>query len=77
MLIQIRKSWSLMLLYLLTALLVPFINASSTFEYWILSAMPLAAFHASAYFYPTRRWLPLLIHWSLFAFILVLQWGPQ
>lgn len=77
MLIQIRKSWSLMLLYLLTALLIPFINANSTFEYWILSAMPLAAFHASAFFYPTRRWLPLLLHWGLFAFVMMLQWGPQ
>lgn len=77
MLIQIRKSWSVMLLYLLTALLIPFINYNSTFEYWILSAMPLAAFHASAYFYPTKKWLPLVIHWTLFAFIMLLQWGPQ
>jgi len=77
MLIQIRKSWSLMLLYLLTALLVPFINSNSTFEYWILSAMPLASFHAAAYFYPTKRWLPLIMHWILFAFVMLLQYGPQ
>lgn len=73
MLIQVRKSWNLLLLYLLTALLVPFINASPSFSYWILCAPPFAAFHANVYVQTHPRWLPQVIHWVLVAFILALN----
>jgi hypothetical protein len=73
MLIQVRKSWSLLLLYLLTALLVPFINSSSTFEYWILCAPPFAAFHAIAFFQSNKKNFPLILHWIMVAFILALN----
>lgn len=73
MLIQVRKSWSLLLLYLLTALLVPFINSSSTFEYWILCAPPFAAFHAIAFFQPDKKKFPLVLHWIMVIFILALN----
>ncbi|HMX35920.1 MAG TPA: DUF6427 family protein, partial [Ferruginibacter sp.] len=48
-LIQARKSWNLIFLYLLVALFVPFINATHTFEYWILCAVPLSAFLGAAF----------------------------
>jgi hypothetical protein len=73
MLIQVRKSWNLLLLYLLTALLVPFINASPSFSYWILCAPPFAAFHANAYVQAHPKWLPLVIHWVLVGFIIALN----
>ena len=78
MLIQVRKSWSLMLLYLLTALLIPFINSTSTFEYWILCALPFAAFHAYTFFYSEKKWVYQLLHWSMVIFILALNfWLPS
>jgi hypothetical protein len=73
MLIQVRKSWSLLLLYLLTSLLVPFINSSSTFEYWILCAPPFAAFHAYTFFYSNKKNFPLILHWIMVIFILALN----
>jgi hypothetical protein len=73
MLIQVRKSWSLLLLYLLTALLVPFINSSSTFEYWILCAPPFAAFHAYTFFHSNKKNFPLILHWIMVIFILALN----
>lgn len=73
MLIQVRKSWSLLLLYLLTALLVPFINSSSTFEYWILCAPPFAAFHANTFFQTNKKNLSPILHWIMVAFILALN----
>jgi hypothetical protein len=73
MLIQVRKSWSLLLLYLLTALLVPFINSSSTFEYWILCTPPFAAFHAYAFFHSSKKNFPLILHWIMVIFILALN----
>lgn len=73
MLIQVRKTWSLMLFYLLIALLIPFVNFSSTFEYWILCALPFAAFHGYTFFYSPKRWLPVTLHWLMVVFILSLN----
>jgi hypothetical protein len=74
MLIQFRKNWSLILVYLLIALLVPFINGSRAFEYWVLCAVPFSAFHANAYFSPQKKWLPLVLHWVTAGFIVALNY---
>jgi len=77
MLIQVRKGWSILLLYLLGAIFVPFVNNSETFENWVMAAIPFAAFHACTYFYSTFRILPLLLFWLTVAFILAYQYsGP-
>lgn len=73
MLIQVRKSWSLMLFYLLITLLIPFVNFASTFEYWILCALPFAAFHGYTFFYAEKKWLPVVLHWVFVAFALGLN----
>lgn len=74
MLIQVRKGWSLMLLYLLGAIFIPFVNSADTFENWIMAAIPLAAFHACTYLYATYRILPLILFWLTVAFILGYQY---
>lgn len=74
MLIQIRKNWSLVLVYLLIALLVPFINGSKAFEYWVLCAVPFAAFHANVYFAPRKSWMAAILHWGTAGFILALNY---
>jgi len=77
MLIQVRKGWSLILLYLLVAIFVPFVNTSNTFENWVLAAVPFAAFHACAYFYPSKKLFPLILFWISVAFVLFYQYsGP-
>jgi hypothetical protein len=77
MLINVRKGWSLLLLFLLAALLVPFINTTASFENWIIAMVPLAAFHGGAYLYPAWRPFPLLLFWATVAFIIAYQyWGP-
>jgi hypothetical protein len=77
MLINVRKGWSLLLLYLFTALLLPFVNTSDTFENWVMAMVPLAAFHASAYLYPTWRVFPLVFFWISVAFVIAYQYyGP-
>jgi hypothetical protein len=74
MLINVRKGWSLLLLYLLVALLLPFINSSETFENWVMAMVPMAAFHACAYFYSKWRILPLVLFWAMVAFVLAYQY---
>lgn len=77
MLIQVRKGWSLLLLYLLGAILVPFVNNSDTIENWVMAAVPFAAFHACTYLYATLRIFPLLLFWLTVAFVLGFQYyGP-
>lgn len=75
MLINVRKGWSLLLLYLFAALILPFINTGDTFENWIMGTAPLAAFHACAYLYSSWRVFPLILFWLTVAFILVYQYS--
>jgi hypothetical protein len=75
MLIQVRKGWSLLLLYLLGAVFVPFVNNAAGFENWVMAAIPFAAFHACTYYYSTLRILPLLLFWLTVAFVLGYQYG--
>jgi len=74
MLIQVRKGWSLILLYLLCALFIPFINNSDNLENWVMVAIPLAAFHACTYLYSSYRIFPLLLFWLTLGFILGFQY---
>jgi hypothetical protein len=77
MLINVRKGWSLLLLFLLAALLLPFVNTSDTFENWIMAMVPLAAFHGCAYLYSTWRYFPVTLFWITVGFIVAYQyWGP-
>lgn len=77
MLINVRKGWSLLLLYLLTALLLPFVNSSDTFENWIMAMVPMATFHGFAYLHANWRIFPLILFWLTTAFIIAYQYyGP-
>lgn len=75
MLIQTRKNWSILLLYLLLSFFVPFINSDQSFHTWILITVPFAAFHACTYFYPVKRWFPLLLFFITMGYILYQQYG--
>lgn len=70
MLIQVRKNWSLLLLYLLVGVIIILINHVNFYENWIVTAAPFAAFHAAAYYYSTDKVLPRVIHWLSVVFIL-------
>lgn len=77
MLIQVRKGWSILLIYLLVAIFVPFVNTSNTFENWIMAAVPFSTFHACTYFYPPRKIFPLIIFWVSVVFVVLYQYyGP-
>ena len=77
MLIQVRKGWSLLLLYLIGSLFIPFVNNSDSLENWVIVAIPFAAFHAMAYLSTSLRIIPVLIFWLSTAFIVGYQYfGP-
>jgi hypothetical protein len=68
--VQVRKSWGLIALYLIVALFISFINSSHNFQYWILAAVPLSALIASFFFYPTKKWIALSMHWIMVGFVI-------
>jgi hypothetical protein len=73
-LIQIRKSWSILLLFLMVAALIILINRAGSYEYWIMTAVPFAAFHAAAYYYPVKKTGPLILHWLIVIYILTMNY---
>jgi hypothetical protein len=73
-LIQVRKSWSLLLLFMLVAILIILINRVNSYENWIILAVPFAAFHAAAYYYPTRTTAPNILHWLIVVYILFMNY---
>ena len=72
--VQVRKSWALMLLYLMVALFIPFINSSHNFQYWMLTTAPVSAFVASAFFYPRIKWIPMALQWIMVAFVIYMEY---
>jgi hypothetical protein len=68
MLIQIRKGWSLLLLFLIMSMLIILVNGGVNYVNWMFGLMPLAAFHAATYFYPNRKIMPLVLHWLIFGY---------
>lgn len=62
--VQTRKSWQLIYLYLLVAAFIPFLNTDS-FNSWILVAVPSSLIIAAAFFYPDKKWFPALVHWGM------------
>lgn len=71
--VQVRKNWSLLLFYLPVAFIIPFINSNNNFDYWILTAVPLAAFVACAFFYTTKKWIGLLLHWLMVGVVITVS----
>lgn len=65
--VQTRKSWQLLFLYIIVAALVPFLNAGINFSYWILLAVPISPLIAAAFYYPEKRAFPMTLHWAMFA----------
>jgi hypothetical protein len=77
MLIQVRKGWSLLLLYILISFFIPFTGRSLSYENWIITLVPFAAFHACAYLYSTYPIIPLALFWLTTGFVLAWQYyGP-
>jgi hypothetical protein len=74
MLIHVRKTWSLLLFYLFLGIVIPIVNTTSTYDGWILTAVPFTAFHTAAYFYPQRKWLPVLLYWATIGWIICLHY---
>jgi hypothetical protein len=73
-LIQARKSWNLIFLFLVMACTIPFINATKTFSYWVVCAVPLSFLIAAFFFYTKQKWLTITIHWLIVGYIIAISY---
>ncbi len=74
MLIQVRKCWSLLLVLLIVTVLIFLVNPGNNYLHWLPVVLPLALFHAAAYYYLPGKWFPVLLHWVIFAFVIMLHY---
>jgi magnesium-transporting ATPase (P-type) len=74
LLIQTRKHWQLMFFYLFVALLVPFVNATTSFAYFVLLAVPLSAIIATTYFYVQKKLVAALFFWAAIGIIVAVNY---
>lgn len=67
--VQGRKTWALILYYLLLAFVVPFINNQHNIHLFIITAIPLCIYTAALYTLPSGKRIPELFVWLGLAFI--------
>ncbi|GAA4303226.1 hypothetical protein [Compostibacter hankyongensis] len=75
LLIQIRKVWSLLLVYIFLALLPAFFGHPFTYHGWVLALVPLSAFFANACWNIRRPLVANILHGILILGVLTLQYG--
>lgn len=74
MFIQVRKGWSLLLLFLIISTLIILVNGGNNYVNWLLCAVPLTAFHAATYYFPRGRIFPPLLHWIVFIYAIYVNY---
>lgn len=72
--VQVRKNWGLMLLYLLIAVAALFLGKVAGLQYCLIALIPASAFIGCAFYYPRIKWIPALLHWFMVAFVLYVQY---
>lgn len=77
MLIQVRKGWSLLLIFLILSISVLLIEGDTKYVNWMLCVVPIAAFHSATYFYPPNKTFPLVLHWITFGYALYINYLPK
>lgn len=74
--IQVRKSWNILFLYLLVALILPFINLSAASDYWVLISVPVAVLASAMFYYQDGSLISFIIFWSVFIYDMLYAWLP-
>jgi hypothetical protein len=74
MLIHIRKSWSLLLVFLIVSMPIIVSNPGTNYLHWLLIVVPIAGFHAAAYYFIPKKAVALILHWAIFLYAIVLNY---
>lgn len=74
MLIQGRKIWSVLIVYVFVAMVVPFFNVHFSPSYWLLAILPLSMFVANVYWSVRNNTVANIIHFITLAYVIVMQY---
>jgi len=74
MVIQIRKNWMIVLVFLLVILISPFLFAYAGLTAAFIWIIPLSAFFANYFLYPRKTFLPNLFFWVALALVFYNNW---
>lgn len=74
MLIQGRKIWSVLIVYVFVAMVVPFFNVHFSPSYWLLAILPLSMFAANVYWSVRNNTVANIIHFLTLVYVIVMQY---
>ncbi|CAL1516527.1 hypothetical protein [Chitinophaga sp. MM2321] len=74
MLIQGRKIWAVLIIYVLVAVLVPFFNVHFSPGYWVLVVLPVSIFAGHVFWSVTNDTFANIIHFITLAYVIVMQY---
>lgn len=74
MLIQGRKIWSVLIVYVFVAMVVPFFNVHFSPLYWLMAILPLSLFVANVYWSIRNNTVANIIHFITLAYVIIMQY---
>jgi hypothetical protein len=74
MLIQGRKIWSVLIVYVFVAMVVPFFNVHFSPLYWLMAILPLSLFVANVYWSIRNNTVANIIHFITLGYVIVMQY---
>ena len=74
MLIQGRKIWAALVIYVLVAMMVPFFNVHFSAAYWVLAVLPISMFAGNVFWSVTNDTFANIIHFIALAYVIVMQY---
>jgi len=72
--LQVRKNWALLFLFLIISTAIPFLDLHHSIGYWLLALIPASAFIGCAFYYPRTRWIPMVLQWIMVGFVVYMQY---
>jgi hypothetical protein len=74
MLIQGRKIWAVLIVYVFVAVLVPFFGVHFSASYWVLAVLPISMFAGNVFWSVTNDTFANIIHFITLAYVIVMQY---
>ena len=74
MIMQTKKTWGIILIFLFISLIDGFFNVSDGFYAWLSSLFPLSLIFTNLWFEAKKPWISGIIFYLFIAVIIYLQW---
>ncbi|WP_346317534.1 hypothetical protein [Chitinophaga sp. YIM B06452] len=74
MLIQGRKIWATVVIYVLVAMLIPLFSSHFSPNYWVLAVLPISLFAGNVFWTVTNNTIANVIHVIVLAYVIVMQY---